>query len=100
MTTYSCDATSEVTSRFKTRIDWKISGRKDCDEPANIFPDSQLEGIGETILRPYGIAFSVSNFGEGFIKDLGQPDRKLFDCRVELISPIGSHKFLGENCNQ
>ena len=99
--TFTCNVGGQVmaTRRVTTEVAWRLGAGVACDESMPIVPNSGISVRGTTIIRSDGFAhftgpLTITDFPED------QPPVLLFVGRMDLIGRIGSHQFLGENCDE
>jgi hypothetical protein len=99
--TFTCNVGGQAMEvrRVTTEVAWRLGVGVACDESMPIVPNSFFGVRGTTSMRSDGFAhFS----GRLTITDLAEdePPVLLFVGRMDLIGRIGSHQFLGENCDE
>ena len=87
------------TRRVATEVAWRLGVGVTCDESMALVPNSFIGARGTTVVRSDGFAhflgrLSITDFPEN------SPPVPLFVGRMDLIGRIGSHQFLGENCDE
>jgi hypothetical protein len=99
--TFRCNVGGQETRErhITTEIAWRLGVGFDCDESMPVVPNSFISARGTTILRDDSFAHFNGRLTITFDPNGPQPVL-LFTGRLDLIGRIGSHQFLGEQCDQ